>query len=203
MTWWAWIAGLGLCAVACTSSGGSSSASGGGTGAGAGTAGGAAGAPDTGAAPGTGGSSGKGAPPPPMGPSPLTPGGPSCPDLFDQNVVRTYALDIAPDVWNSIQSELHDLTSLLAQGNDFVVRRPVVFHVANETVTGASLKLHGQSSWAETVMFDGARAKIRFGVSFDQSDPTTRAGSGRRAAPPRPAGFGPPGLRPRGSRLLR
>jgi len=26
-------------------------------------------------------------------------GGPPCPDLFDQNVVRTYSLDIAPSDW--------------------------------------------------------------------------------------------------------
>ncbi|HVT07823.1 MAG TPA: CotH kinase family protein, partial [Polyangia bacterium] len=120
---------------------------------------------------GTGGSPDKGGLPPTNGASPLTPGGPPCPDLFDEDAVRTYALDIAPDVWNSIQGEFHDLTSLLASGNDFVVRHPVVLHMGDETVTGATLKLHGQSSWAETVMLDGPRAKIQFDISFHQGDP--------------------------------
>jgi hypothetical protein len=86
-------------------------------------------------------------------------------------VVTTYAFEIAPDVWNSILGELKDLTSLLAGGNDFVVRHPVTLHGGNETVTGATLKLHGQSSWAETVMLDGPRAKIQFDISFHQTDP--------------------------------
>ncbi|HLK88268.1 MAG TPA: CotH kinase family protein [Polyangia bacterium] len=98
-------------------------------------------------------------------------GGPSCPDLFDQNQVRTYSLDIAPADWQAIMAEFNDTATLLAQGNDFVSRHPVVFHLGSETVSDATLKLHGQSSWAQTVMLDGARAKIQFDISFHQSNP--------------------------------
>ncbi len=60
---------------------------------------------------------------------------------------------------------------MTASGNDFVVRHPVVFHLGSETVNDATLKLHGQSSWAQTAMLDGNRAKIQFDISFHQSDP--------------------------------
>jgi hypothetical protein len=98
-------------------------------------------------------------------------GGPACSDLFDQDTVQTYAIDIDPATWSSIMSEFNDLADLLAKGNDFVVRHPVVFHLGSETVSDATLKLHGQSSWAQTAMLDGTRAKIQFDISFHQSDP--------------------------------
>ncbi len=98
-------------------------------------------------------------------------GGPACPDLFDQNMVRTYSIDIDPNEWASVMSEFNQVATLTASGNDFVVRHPVVFHMGSETVSGATLKLHGQSSWAQTAMLDGNRAKIQFDISFHQSDP--------------------------------
>jgi hypothetical protein len=61
---------------------------------------------------------------------------------------------------------------LTASGNDFVVRHPVTFHMGSETVSNATLKLHGQSSWAQAATLDGDRAKIQFDISFHQSDPT-------------------------------
>jgi hypothetical protein len=95
----------------------------------------------------------------------------ACSDLFDPGMVRTYSIDIDPTEWNSIMAEFNNTTQLLAGGNDFVVRHPVTFHMGSETVSGATLKLHGQSSWAQTVMLDGNRAKIQFDISFHQSDP--------------------------------
>ncbi len=194
-----WFWGVALCAAAsCSGSGAVTTASGGASGGGArgaagagdggtlpgtggmlpgtggadpGSSGGGVVLPGSGGAAGTAGSSGKGGSPATNGPTPLTPGGPSCPDLFDQDVIRTYAVDIPPDVWNSVMGELNNLTSLLARGNDFVVRHPVTLRMGPETVTGATLKLHGQSSWAETVKFDGPRAKMQFDLSFHQSDP--------------------------------
>lgn len=97
--------------------------------------------------------------------------GPACSDLFDQDMVRTYSIDIDPDVWASIMTEFNDTADLLANGNDFVVRHPVTFHMGSETMTGTTLKLHGQSSWAQAAMLDGNRAKIQFDISFHQSDP--------------------------------
>ena len=81
----------------------------------------------------------------------------TCPDLFDQGTMRTYSIDIAPDQWNAIQAEFNDLATLQADGNDFVAKHPVVFHMGSETVSDATFKLHGQSSWVQTVMYDGAK----------------------------------------------
>jgi spore coat protein CotH len=93
----------------------------------------------------------------------------TCSDLFDQNVVRTYSVDIAPDVWQSLEAEFHDLASLQA-GLDFAAYHPVVVHLDQETVANASIRLHGQSSWLQTVMYDGDRAKMQFDVAFDKVD---------------------------------
>jgi len=98
---------------------------------------------------------------------------PSCSDLFDQSVVRTYSIDIAPDVWQSLDAEFHDLASLQA-GLNFATYHPVVFHLDQETVANASIKLHGQSSWAQTVMLDGDRAKMQFDIAFDKTDANGR-----------------------------
>ena len=95
----------------------------------------------------------------------------ACADLFNQNMLRTYSIDIDPNEWASVMNEFNQVATLTAQGNDFVVRHPVVFHLGSETVSDATLKLHGQSSWAQSAMLDGDRAKIQFDISFHQSDP--------------------------------
>ncbi len=73
--------------------------------------------------------------------------GAACPDLFAQDKVRTYSIDISASEWNAIMAEFHDLGSLLQSGNDFATRHPVTFHLDGETASDATLKLHGQSSW--------------------------------------------------------
>ena len=95
----------------------------------------------------------------------------ACSDLFDQDTLRTYSIDITPDEWNSIQAEFHDLATLTATGNDFVSKHPVTFHMGGETAADATFKLHGQSSWVQTVMFDGPREKMQFDISFHERDP--------------------------------
>ena len=94
----------------------------------------------------------------------------SCADLFDQTRVRTYSIDIDPAEWQSLDAEFHDLASL-ATGLAFAAYHPIVFHLDDETVTNAMIKLHGQSSWMQTVMLDGDRAKMQFDVAFDKIDP--------------------------------
>jgi hypothetical protein len=94
----------------------------------------------------------------------------ACPDLFDDATLQTYAIDISADEWAAMQSEFNNLTAL-ESGASFTVYHPITFHLGSETVTNAAIKLHGQSSWAQTVMFDGDRAKMQFAVSFDQTDP--------------------------------
>jgi len=86
-------------------------------------------------------------------------------------MVRTYSIDIDPTEWDSVRTEFNDVASLKSHGNDFVSRHPVVFHMGDETVSDATLKLHGQSSWAYAAQLDGARAKMQFDISFHQHDP--------------------------------
>ncbi|HXT94905.1 MAG TPA: CotH kinase family protein [Polyangia bacterium] len=128
------------------------------------------GAPATGGAPGTGGSGGA----PGTGGAGGAPANPlACADIFDQGTLATYDFDITADQWASLESEFNDLTMLDA-GIDFATYHPITFHLNGETVTDAQIKLHGQSSWAQTVMFDGDKAKMQFDVSFAQ---TNKAGA--------------------------
>jgi hypothetical protein len=155
-----------LTAVAATAVTGACGSGKSGSGGSSGSSTGAGGAPGGGAAPGSGAASGGGG-----GTTGAVGAGPACSDLFAQDTLRTYEIDISPSEWQSLVAEFNDVTTLQAVGNDFVVRHPVVFHMGSETVSNATLKLHGQSSWAQTVMFDGARAKMQFDISFHQSDP--------------------------------
>ena len=97
-----------------------------------------------------------------------------CSDLFDPDVVRTYALEIDPAEWQSIEAEFNNTAGLATGGNEFAVYHPAVLKLDQETVANASIRLHGQSSWLQTVMFDGPRAKMQFDVAFDKVDPNNR-----------------------------
>jgi hypothetical protein len=94
----------------------------------------------------------------------------ACADIFDQGNLQTYSFDISDDQMAALNVEFHNLTAL-ESGADFAVYHPITFHLNGETVTDAAIKLHGQSSWDQTVMLDGDRAKMQFDVSFDQVDP--------------------------------
>ena len=70
-----------------------------------------------------------------------------------------------------MEAEFNNLAAL-ESGADFTVYHPTVFHLGGETVNDAAIKLHGASSWYQTVTLDGDRAKMQFDVSFDQSNPS-------------------------------
>ena len=105
-----------------------------------------------------------------VGPS-VSPAGLSCADVFRQDAVGDFAFDISADEWSKLVAEFDDLTDLQA-GLQFETYHPITFHYGSETVTDAVVKLHGQSSWLQTVMFDGDKAKMQFDVAFDHTDPT-------------------------------
>jgi hypothetical protein len=108
-----------------------------------------------------------------MGTGGMTDGGaPGCADLFDEGSLRTYGIDISPDAWAAMEGEFNNVTALVS-GASFAVYHPVTFHLGSESVP-AAIKLHGQSSWAQTVMFDAERAKMQFSVSFNETDPNGR-----------------------------
>ncbi len=121
---------------------------------------GAAGAAGSGGGSASGGSGGAGGATDPL----------ACADLFDQGSLATYSFDISADQLAALDTEFHNLAALEA-GQDFAVYHPITLHLNGETANNAAIKLHGQSSWDQTVKFDGARAKMQFDVSFDQIDP--------------------------------
>jgi hypothetical protein len=127
---------------------------------GAGATPGTGGTAGTGPASGSGGTGAGGAPANPL----------ACADIFDQGNLQTYDIDISADQMAALNAEFHNLTAL-ASGISFAAYHPVTFHLNGETVTNAEIKLHGQSSWAQTVTLDGDRAKMQFDVSFSQLDP--------------------------------
>jgi hypothetical protein len=95
-----------------------------------------------------------------------------CSELFDQDKVGSYSIDIAPADWDAMMAEFQNLEGLLA-GEDFATYHPITFHYGNESVP-AAVKLHGQSSWLLTAMFDGDKAKMQFNVSFEETVPDTK-----------------------------
>jgi hypothetical protein len=92
-----------------------------------------------------------------------------CPDLFVDGPPQDYSFDISASDWQALDAEFHNLAAL-ESGQDFATYHPVVFHHGNQTVSDAAVKLHGQSSWMLTVMFD-SNPKMQFDVSFKQKDP--------------------------------
>ncbi len=94
----------------------------------------------------------------------------ACADLFDEGTLRTYSVDISDEQWAAMNSEFQNLAAL-ESGASFTAYHPIVFHLGDETVSDAAIKLHGQSSWYQTVTLDGARAKMQFDVSFDKLHP--------------------------------
>ena len=78
-----------------------------------------------------------------------------------------------PVEWQKMVDEFNNIAPLLTDAN-WGTYHPAVLRVDGETVSDAAIKLHGQSSWYQTVMFDGARAKMQFEVSFDEADSTKR-----------------------------
>jgi hypothetical protein len=93
-------------------------------------------------------------------------GGLDCADLFADGPPQTYSVEISDTEWQAMDAEFHNLTAL-ESGQDFTVYHPIVMHLGSETVSDAAIKLHGQSSWLFTVMFD-ANPKMQFDISFNQ-----------------------------------
>ncbi len=91
---------------------------------------------------------------------------PGCPDLFADGPPQTFSIDISDSEWQAMDAEFHNVAAL-ETGQDFTVYHPIVMHYGDETVTDAAIKLHGQSSWLLTVMFD-ANPKMQFDISFNQ-----------------------------------
>jgi len=98
------------------------------------------------------------------------PGALACSDLFDQSVLQDYAIDISADEWAKMQVDFANVAAVLA-ATPPENYHPIVFHRGAETVTNATIRLKGQSSWVETVQLDQPHPKMQFVIAFDQVDP--------------------------------
>jgi CotH kinase protein/Putative metal-binding motif len=98
-------------------------------------------------------------------------GGVSCSDLFAPTL-QTYSVDISDTDWNAIQAEFMSAGMLIEQAffNYQPKYYPVVFHFGNDASKNAYIRLKGDSSWREAVLYDGANGKMQFVVAFDQID---------------------------------
>src|SRR4051812_48537736 len=65
----------------------------------------------------------------------VTAGG--CSDLFDQDVLQTYSVDISADEWAKLEEEFHDIAAVLV-AMPRETYHPVTFHFGSETVTDAA-----------------------------------------------------------------
>jgi hypothetical protein len=74
--------------------------------------------------------------------------------------------------WAKLDAEFHDIQAVLA-AMPRETYHPVTFHFGTETVGDAAIRLKGQSSWVDTVMFD-ANPKMQLVIAFDQFDPHGR-----------------------------
>ena len=95
-----------------------------------------------------------------------------CADLFDPGVLQTYSIEISADELAKLDAEFHDIQAVLAAMPPETYH-PVTFHFGSETVGDAAVRLKGQSSWVETVMFDPS-PKMQLVIAFDQVDPHGR-----------------------------
>jgi len=95
-----------------------------------------------------------------------------CSDLFDENAVQQYWVDINQDDLDSLNREFQDTAAVLA-GQPPKNYHPIVLHLGSEmgeTVKDAAIRLKGQSSWVQTVQLD-PNPKMQVVISFDQNDP--------------------------------
>ena len=94
-----------------------------------------------------------------------------CPDIFAQETLGRYEMELAPDVWQQIKTEL----GAGPPPEDAPKRyHPVAaFRLGQEVRTDARVRLKGRSSWADTVARD-PNPKAQFVVAFGDAAARTR-----------------------------
>lgn len=114
-------------------------------------------------APGTGpdGTGGEGSTSTPLAGAP-----PGCPDLFNQDVVGDYALEISPADWAQLEQEFVDFSEAAILAPPY---HPAVFRFGDEVIPDAAVRLRGQSSRVQEAMAAGPGGKMQFVVAFDVS----------------------------------
>ena len=130
--------------------------------------GGSAGAGATGTT-GTAGWSGGG----PIGGSgpPLMPG--PCADIFSDDQVPTYELQIAQSEWAALMSDFRSMQQNMAAHDDYHPYHYLAeFKYGNEVIRNALIRLKGWSSWWQSQMDDPP--KLQFVIAFNEVDSHAR-----------------------------
>jgi hypothetical protein len=99
-----------------------------------------------------------------------------CDDLFAQDRITTWEVDLAPDVWAALQEDMvkRPERENAVPPQDHHPYRPVqALRVAGETVANVMIRLKGQSSWLQAIA--GWQPgmpipKMQFVIAFDQVD---------------------------------
>jgi hypothetical protein len=107
------------------------------------------------------------------GPPPATDHG--CADLFAEDVLATFDLDIAPAEMAALEDEFLNWAEREAADPplDPNPYHPATLRYQGETVPDVMVRLKGQSSWHETVALD-ANPKMQFVISFNELDHDAR-----------------------------
>jgi hypothetical protein len=92
----------------------------------------------------------------------------ACSDLFDEDAVATYELQIDPQEWNAIHDEFVNWPARQAAGLVLNPYHPVVFKRGAEEVP-AWIRLRGNSSWFQAVATN-PNVKKQFLIAFDQGE---------------------------------
>jgi hypothetical protein len=102
----------------------------------------------------------------------------NCPDMFGQDVVTEYRVQISDTEWAALQDEFMNREAREDMGLDPTPYHPVEFQMvlgaaAGEQATDVMLRLNGNSSWLQTVQLD-PNPKMQFVISFNETNPDGR-----------------------------
>ena len=104
----------------------------------------------------------------------LPPAG-SCADVFADDQITTYEIQIAQSEWDGLARDFANMAQNTAMHLDIHPYHPLAeFRYGNEVVAGAMIRLKGQSSWREAVEAGDNPPKMQFVISFNETDPTAR-----------------------------
>lgn len=110
---------------------------------------------------------GTGGTPDTMPPVPVATEDQGCPDIFTQDRMRTYEVEIDPEQWRLLEAEFRAGPPLNSMNEEKTYYPLKSVRYGDEVRTDAAIRLRGNSSWAFTIMED-ANPKAQFLIAFDK-----------------------------------
>jgi len=96
-----------------------------------------------------------------------------CPDLFAQDRLPTYDVELSAEEWAKLQDEFHNRAAREAAGLDINPYHSIIFRYGEEQIDNALIRLKGKSSWRQAIALDNP-AKMQFVIAFNEVDPKGR-----------------------------